>query len=119
MYEKLSQLYKLPALNSKAITIEYLLYHCVEPCSIFRMPRDKFIPPYISTRHVTSLDILEKIEELLKSKNLPESGIDPEKLPDFEWIVGVYFYLDPNDKAGLFKKIIKHETEVVLTINPE
>ena len=118
-YAKLSKLYQLPAFNSKAITSDYLKSYIFSPCLIFRMQRENFNPPYVLIKHVNATDILEKIEILLRTKNKPPTGIDPLKLPDTKWLIGVYFFLSPTDKFGLFPKTIKPEADVKIEIDPE
>ena len=118
-YAKLSQKFYLPAFNSKAVTVEYLKSYVLFPCPIFRITRDEFKPPFIIIKHINSIDLLENIEEILKSKNLPPTGTDQDKLPDFNWLVGVYFFLCLNDERKLFPKTIRPETKISIKIDPE
>ena len=119
LYCLLSQKYKLPTFTSRAITSNYLKAYVMNPCQIFRMPRNEFHPPFIVTHHVNATEVWRVVCELLKKKKLPPLGLDEDKLPDFEWLVGVYFYLSPNDEHNLFPKAKKKENRISLTIDPE
>lgn len=119
LYSILSQTYRLPAFTSKAITSNYLKAYLKSPCPIFRIRRNDFHPPFIVTKHVTGREILNTIEKILKDKKMPSTGLDAEKLPDLEWLLGVYFYLSPEDKHKLFPKSIKPEASTTLLVDPE
>lgn len=119
LYGFLSQKYKLPNYNSRAITTSYLKAYLKNPCPIFRITRDKFTPPFIITRHVNAAEVLAAIEKELKKQHLPPTGLNEQKLPDFEWLIGVYFHLSPNDDQKIFPKTIKQENLVTRTIDPE
>lgn len=119
LYCLLSQKYKLPEFSSRAITANYLKSYMYYPCPIFRILRTEFHPPFIVTRHINATDLWRHVEELLKIKGERPTGLDEEKLPDFEWLVGVYFYLSPDDVYGLFPRTKKKENLVERTIDPE
>lgn len=44
-----------------------------------------------------SLELLEKLENFLKNKNLPPTGIKQGTLPDPEWVIRLLKFLDPDD----------------------
>ena len=119
LYCLLSQKYKLPSFTSRAITTNYLKSYIMFPCPIFRILRNEFHPPFIVTKHINATDLWKNVEKLLRQKNKPPTGLDEDKLPDFEWLVGVYFHLSPNDELNLFPKIQKHENLVSRNIDPE
>lgn len=119
LYEVLSQKYRLPAYTSRAITAPYLLAYCESPCRIFRITRKDFQPPYIVTKHVTAVELWKAIEGLLKAKNQLPLGLEEGKLPDFEWLVGVYFFLSQNDELKLFPKYKRNENMVTRVLDPE
>ena len=50
---------------------------------------------------------------------MPPLGLDDDKLPDFEWLIGVYFHLSPNDEYRLFPKTKKRESLVSVNLDPE
>ena len=119
LYGLLSQIYQLPAFDSKAISSNYLKAYIVTPCPIFRIKRVDYHPPFIVSKHVTAGEILETIERILRAKKLPPTGLDNDKLPDVEWLIGVYYYLCPQDDHKLFPKSIKPETEITVVVDPE
>lgn len=119
LYSLLSQIYQLPSFDSKAITSAYLKAYIMNPCPIFRIKRTEFHPPYIVTRHVTAQEILDGIEKLLKARKISATGLDKTKLPDVEWLLGVYFFLSPVDELRLFPKSIKPESEISFNVDPE
>jgi len=65
-YQVISQVYKLPDFTSRAITSNYLKALINEPWSLFRIEVKDFHPRYIPTKHVTSIEIIQWIEELSK-----------------------------------------------------
>lgn len=119
LYCLLSQKYKLPTFTSRAITSNYLKAYVLNPCPIFRILRNEFHPPFVVTRHVSATEVWKAIEELLKKKKMPPLGLDDDKLPDFEWLIGVYFHLSPNDEYRLFPKTKKRESLVSVNLDPE
>ena len=119
LYGLLSQIYQLPAFDSKAITSNYLKAYIVTPCPIFRIKRTNYHPPFIVSKHVTAGEILETIEKILRAKGLPPTGLDNDKVPDVEWLIGVYFHLCPKDDHKLFPKSIKPEAEITVAVDPE
>lgn len=118
-YNFLSQIYILPEFESKAITKDYLISYFKDPCPIFRLARDQFHPHFIVTRHVTAAEILNVIEKELKKTNKRPTGLSEDKLPDFQWLVEVYFHLCPLDEHKLFPKTIKQEKITKRTIDPQ
>ncbi len=118
-YNKLSQLYWLPAINSKALTNHYLKQYIYVPCPVFRLERKNYCPPHIPHKHVNSQYILETIEVLLAQKKYPPTGFDEDHLPDLDWLIAVYFFLSPNDEKNLFPKSIKPEKSVLVDIDPK
>ena len=119
LYSILSQIYRLPCFTSKAITTTYLKAYLSCPCQIFRIKRSDFHPPFIVTKHCNAREILRAVEITLEARHLPPTGLDAEKLPDIEWLLGVYFFLIPQDEYRLFPKSIKPESTVALSIDPE
>ena len=104
LYCLLSQKYKLPTFTSRAITTNYLKAYVLTPCPIFRILRTDFHPPFVVTRHVNATEIWKHIFGLLNRMGLPPLGLDEEKLLDFEWLVGVYFYLSPQMNTTFSQK---------------
>lgn len=119
LYCILSRKYKLPEFSSRAITSNYLKSYLLAPCPVFRIERTEFHPPFIIHRHVNATEVLNTIEKELKKKNFPPTGLDEEKLPDFDWLVGVYFHLSPKDDYQLFPRTIKQADTVTRTISEE
>ena len=119
LYSILSQIYRLPCFTSKAITTTYLKAYLSCPCQIFRIKRSDFHPPFIVTKHCNAREILRAIEITFEARHLPPTGLDAEKLPDIEWLLGVYFFHIPQDEYRLFPKSIKPESTVALSIDPE
>lgn len=119
LYCILSKKYRLPDFTSRAITSSYLKAYLMNPCPVFRIPRNEFHPPFIVQRHVNAMEVLAAIEKELKKKNMSPTGLNEEKLPDFEWLIGVYFHLSPNDEYKIFPKTIKQENLVTRTIDKE
>jgi hypothetical protein len=119
LYCILSQIYRLPSFTSKAITVTYLKAYLNSPCQIFRLKRKDFHPPFIVTKHCNAKEILRAIEMTLQLKQLPPIGLDAEKLPDIEWLLGIYFFLSPGDEYNLFPKSIKPETTVAISVDSE
>ena len=93
LYGLLSQMHQLSAFDSKAIMSNYLKAYRVIPCLIFRIKRINHHPPFIVSKHETAGEILETIERIVRTKDLLPTGLDNDKVPDVEWLIGVYFYL--------------------------
>ena len=119
LYSLLSQKYKLPEFSSRAITAHYLKSYLEFPSPVFRILRKDYHPPFIVTKHINAVELWKAVERLLSAQALPPTGFDEDKLPDFEWLVGVYFHLSPNDEFKLFPRSKKNENEVSRTIDPE
>lgn len=120
LYVFISQIYRLPCFNSKAITVEYLQAYLKYPCPIFRIMRENFHPPYISAKHgLTGIDLLLEIEKLLEEKKQCPTGLDKAHIPDIEWLLGVYFFLSPNDELKLFPRSIRLDSQAKLIMDPE
>ena len=119
LYSLLSQIYRLPCFTSKAITTTYIKAYLNFPCQIFRIKRTDFHPPFIVTKHCNSKEILTAIEEILAKNNFAPTGLDQDKMPDVEWLVGVYFFVTPSDQYQLFPKSIRPESTVGLALDPE
>ena len=92
-YALLSRIYRLPALSSKALSVDYMKQYLKEPCSIFRIKRSDFNPPYIPVKHVLAREMFEA--------------------------TGVYFFLTPTDDEKLFPKSIKIEHQIEVKMDPE
>ena len=58
-----------------------------------------FHPRYVPTKHVTSIEILQCIEELSKLKKITSDRIGCN-LPNIEWLIGMFFYLSPSDEKN-------------------
>ena len=101
-YKIISRIYRLPDYTSKAITKNYLKNLIIEPCPVFRIEHKDFHPPFVPSKHVTALEILEAIELLLKQKKYPPTGFDYLTLPDIPWLIGVYFFYHQKTKWGYF-----------------
>ena len=119
LYCLLSRKFKLPTFSSRAITSNYLKAYVMNPSPIFRILRTDFHPPFVVTRHVSASEVMKTIEKLLTQKKMPQLGLDEDKLPDFEWLIGVYFFLSPNDEYNLFPRTKKKESLVQVNLDPE
>jgi len=119
LYEFISQVYQLPSLHCKANTIPYLKSYLSDPCPFFRILRTNFHPPYLSVKHFTVPELLSKVEQLLVRKGEKPTGMSSTKLPDMEWLLGVYHFLSPNDEMNMFPRSIKPESQVQLKLDPE
>jgi len=64
-------------------------------------------PVYVPKNENTVPFLMLIVEDLLKAKKLPPLGMDITKPPDMDWIVNIYFILNPNDDLDLFPGYLK------------
>jgi len=119
LYGFLSQIYRLPSLTCKGVTVNYLKAYLELSCPVFRIYRKDFHPPYVAVKHFTISEIFLHVEELLKMKKEKPTGMTLTNLPDMEWILGVYHFLSPSDEMNLFPRSVRPESQIQLKIDPE
>ncbi len=104
LYDILSQHYFLPSHTSHACTLKYLMQYTEEPIPIYSCilkGTGVFKPRF---RNHTAEELLEELEELLKRKGLPSTGMSSLELPDVNWLSTILHKEDPNDTLKMFTK---------------
>ena len=104
LYNILSTLYYLPDPSSKAVTRDYLLNYTYEPIPIFVMKKQEIIHHHYPYRKYSSAELLEILEDLLKSQKKNPTGLSIMNLPDQDWLRNAILHLDPKDPYHILKK---------------
>ena len=101
-YALLSKIYRLPALSSKALFVEYMKEYLK---NIDQSSELREVTLILLVIHVLAREVFEAIERLLKASNKPPLGTNILHIPDFEWLTGVYFFRTPTENEKLFQKV--------------
>ena len=122
-YKSISFTYFLPQYASKAITVDYLSKYIFakpgDPSIYMVLRKNLVLVQLLPTREsFYSPDLLEKLDLLLRSKNLPETGLTLNTLPDGDWVLRVLHNLDPNEDEGIFGDRTKLEDFITRNLNP-
>jgi hypothetical protein len=119
VYERLNQQFFLPALNSHAVNADYLLKYILIDQKILKIERHQMMNLAIpkTRRHFTVVELVEKLEDFLRSKQLPPTGFSPGCSPDQEWLLKVFLHLDPGDSLQIFDKYVPIEETVVRSVD--
>ena len=118
-YDLLAEAYYLPTYTSKAITKEYLFMYSMSPIPIYVAKKTEVVHHHYTDRKFTSIELLEKLEELLKSKKLNPTGLNMLTLPDQEWLCNIILTIDPEDPYGLLQRKISEQNSFTLKVNEE
>jgi hypothetical protein len=85
---------------------------------IFRIEKDKCPRVFIPTFKVTSIELLNAIEALLKKKKFKPTGLLEENTPDREWLANIYFYLSPEDEYKFFPAFFRQGQRTSIEVDP-
>ena len=80
LYSVLAKVYYMPDYKSKACTKDYLLKYCFASKQIFVMKKDDITHHHFRYRKHASLELLELLENKLKEKSRPPTGLDVSTL---------------------------------------
>ncbi len=119
MYNLLANLYYLPDYNSKAITKEYLFQYVLSPLGIFVMKKEHVIHHHYAYRKYSSNELLEILEQLLKTKGKNPTGLTINTLPDQDWLRNAILHVDPDDPYFLLKKKVEEDEKYTIEVNEE
>ncbi len=119
MYGILAKEYYLPDFNSKAISNDYMLQYTYAQIPIFVMKKKFVIHHHFPYRKFTVAELLEKLEELLKSRQYPPTGLDIISLPDREWVLNAILHVDPQDTLQLLKNVKTEDVNLSFAVNEE
>lgn len=119
LYEILAKKFYLPKYESRAISRNYLLNFILKDIPIFTMKRAEIIHYNFRHRHKTSCELLEILEDLLKKKELPPTGLTALSLPDRSWLLNCILYLDGDDENQLLSRRPDEKITYNLEVNAE
>ena len=119
LYDILSKAYYLPNLNCRCITKEYLLEYIKKEIVIFTLKKEKVVHHHFRKSQRTCYELLEILEKLIKSKDLPPTGIQPDQPPNKEWLLNAILHVDPNDPEKLLAPQVNESLDYKLEVNPE
>ena len=82
LYNVLSQVYYLPERTSKFISKTYLPFYCFKVQGVFTLKKEEVVHHNFRFRKYSSCELLNLLEDAVKKKQLPPTGLDAFSLPD-------------------------------------
>ena len=113
----LSSDFVLPEVTCHACTIEYLIKYSLNPIPIFTCPVEGTLIFKHRYKWHNAVQLLDILEDLLKAKDLPPTGMDPLHLPNVDWLCTILHRIDLKDELNLFSEI--SESQVNRIVNPK
>ena len=111
LYDALQKAYDLPNYGPM-ITTEYLREIMKSDSRYIKVKREEThtIPKGIR-RNFSSITTLHWLVKTLKKKNLKECGFTSYGPPNVEWMLRIIIYVDPSQKANIFKKSVEDKSD--------
>src|SRR5438105_3629239 len=101
IYATLSSVYYLPSITSKACSKQWLKELSKEDCTYFKIRNEEIRPVFIEIHRYDAFSLLQYLENLLKNKKLPSTGLTATTLPNIEWLHTVILAMEPEDRLKL------------------
>ena len=119
LYNVLSQVYYLPERTSKSISKTYLLSYCFKVQGVFTLKKEEVVHHNFCFRKYSSCELLNLLEDAVKKKQLPPTGLDAFSLPDQDWMRNALLHLDPLDPHGVLEGPPAAQHDFKIEVNPE
>ena len=119
LYNILAKDYYLPDFSSKAITKDYLLKYCAQTISIFTIKKVEVIHHNYRIRKYSSIELFKLLQDTLKTKDLPNVGLEIPNIPDQGWLKNVLLFLDKEDPHGLLDSAPVDNLSFHVNVNQE
>ena len=118
MYSALSTVYYLPAFNSKACSKQWLSELAKENSAYFKIRNEYVAQVYCEVKRHDVFVLLQYLEDLLRARNLPPTGLPPRQAPNIEWLYKVILSLEPEDKLGILRPKFSDSMQTHMAIDP-
>lgn len=103
LYASCCEEYYLPEKNSKCVTTEWLQKLIAKTPSVYCPKQADLIEHKFQHRGKNAEFLLEYLEKLLKTMNLPSTGLSGTNPPNLDWIKNTILHLEKEDKLGLLQ----------------
>ena len=111
LYDALQKVYDLPNYGPM-ITTDYLREIMKANSRFIKVKRsDTHTIPKGIRRNFSSITTLHWLVKLLKDKNLKECSFTSYSTPNVEWMLRIIIFVDPEQKANIFKKSVEDKSD--------
>lgn len=100
-YNFASLVYYLPNFDCSCCNVAYLNEIIRDPCSYFKIEKNKVHPQHVSYRKYDAAYLLAYLEDYLFTTNIKPTGFSSLSPPNAQWLYDVILSLDPTDPLHL------------------